>query len=239
MSRPSGDAATTSATADELPTKQRLLRAAEKLFATNGIGRTSTRAILREAGQRNESALQYHFGGRDGLIEALYAARGKQVNVERLTMLDEVREAGNVDVRQLCEIALMPPVRIARRQPDFVLFLKVVGQLAFLPYEKLKADQTRYELDSIAKLGRQIRGHLDLPGPLVERRLELIHRMATLSLSQRARAGEPFEGPEADVFFDTLLDAMAAVLAGPLSSQTKRSLSRASAKPRKKKRSVR
>lgn len=217
-----------------LSTRARLIRAAEKLFAEHGVGPTSTRAILREAEQRNESALQYHFGGREGLVEALYVERGSQVNEEREAMFREIalgalEDAHETDIgiRRLCEVALMPPVRLARRHPEFLLFLKVIGQLAFLPGEKLKAVQARYELDTVAKVGRLIRQRLDLPKALADRRLELIHRIAALSLAQRARANEPFEGPEADFFFETLLDAMAEVLTGPISSETERSLAAA------------
>ena len=200
------------------------MRAAERLFAEHGIGPTSTRAILREAQQRNESALQYHFGGREGLIEALYAERGAQVGAERDLMLREVEEGVEVDVRRLCEVAVMPPVRIAQRQPEFILFLKVIGQLAFLPSQKLQEVVARYEGDSVAQVARRIRPQLRLPDALFARRMELTNRMAALSLAQRALADESFEGPAADLFFETLLDAMAEVLKGPPSRETKRCL---------------
>ena len=206
-------------------TRTKLLRAAEKLFAEQGIGPTSTRAILREAGQRNESALQYHFGGRDGLLEALYAERGAQVGREREHLLEELDESGEVaDVRRLCEVAVLPPVRLARRDPGFVSFLKVVGQLAFLPREELQKSGLRYTGEAVAEVSRRIRARLSVPEALADRRAELMHRMAALSLSQRALSGAGFEGRDADLFFSTLLDAMAAILEGPVSDDTRRQL---------------
>lgn len=209
------------APSSEHPTRLRLLRAAERLFAERGVGATSTRAILREAGQRNESALQYHFGGREGLIAALYSERGAQVDEERETMLAALEQEGEVDIRRLCQVALMPAVRLARRQPDFALFLKAVGELAFLPSDELEQYRVRYELGSVEKVAQRIREQVDLPPAMITRRLELIHRMAALSLAQRARADQSFEGPEADLFFSTLLDAMAQILSGPLSPDTR------------------
>jgi AcrR family transcriptional regulator len=105
-------------------TRDRLLRAAETLFAQKGIAYTPAREIVRAAGQRNESALQYHFGGLTGLIDALWAERGSQVNVEREAMTagllaargDSVRP----DARQLCALALLPAVRLARRDPRLI-----------------------------------------------------------------------------------------------------------------------
>ena len=206
-------------------TRGALLRAAERLFAELGIGPTSTRAILREAGQRNESALHYHFGGREGLIDALYSERGAQVALERERMLRELDASGEEqDVRRLCAVAVLPPVRIVRRDPEFALFLKVVGQLAFLPSDALQERARRYTGASAHEVSARIRARLRIPEALADRRIELMHRMAALALSQRALSGGSFEGHDAGLFFYTLLDAMAAVLEGPVSPATEREL---------------
>lgn len=225
----SGQTRSASSVKGELSTRTALLRAGERLFAELGIGPTSTRAILREAGQRNESALQYHFGGREGLVDALYAERGAQVGEERERMLAELDASGDTqDVRRLCAVAVLPPVRIARRDPEFAVFLKVVGQLAFLPSDALLDSATRYTGASVAAVAARIRAKLPIPKTLADRRFDLMHRMTALALSQRALSGGSFDGPDADLFFETLLDAMAAVLEGPVSSATERELARSS-----------
>ncbi|MEM9406904.1 MAG: helix-turn-helix domain-containing protein [Acidobacteriota bacterium] len=202
-------------------TKQRLLRAAEKLIAEHGITGTSTRAILKEAEQRNESALQYHFGGRKGLLEALYVERGGQVAAEREVLLGELIESGRtLDLRSVCEVAFLPPVRLARRDPNFVRFLRVVGQLAFLPDDELRQTHETYELGNAGKVFQRVVDQLELPEGLLERRLELLHRTAAIALSQRARSGGSFEGPEADLYFETVLDAMTGIVEGPISPAT-------------------
>lgn len=71
-------------------TREQLLAAAEKLFLQHGLDEVSTRAIVREAGQKNHSALQYHFGGRDGLISAILVRRMQQVEGRRSVLVDEV-----------------------------------------------------------------------------------------------------------------------------------------------------
>ena len=65
-----------------------LLMAAERLFAAQGLEAVSTRMIAKEAGHKNHSALQYHFGSRDGLIEAILNYRITPINQERLRRLD-------------------------------------------------------------------------------------------------------------------------------------------------------
>lgn len=56
---------------------------AEQLFARHGIQGTPTRRIVEAAGQRNASAVSYHFGSRDGLLRALLARRGGPVDDQR------------------------------------------------------------------------------------------------------------------------------------------------------------
>lgn len=68
-------------------TKTRILDAAEKLFADNGISATSLRAITSAAGA-NLAAVNYHFKSKDALIEAVYSRRLEPANTERLAMLD-------------------------------------------------------------------------------------------------------------------------------------------------------
>ena len=55
-------------------TRERILNAAERLFADRGYEDTSIRAIVAKA-RVNQAAINYHFGGKDGLYrEVLRAA---------------------------------------------------------------------------------------------------------------------------------------------------------------------
>lgn len=71
------------------PTPDRILDAAERLFAENGVAATSLRAIMKAAGA-NMAAIHYHFGSRTGLLEALLMRRAEPVNRRRMEMLDQV-----------------------------------------------------------------------------------------------------------------------------------------------------
>ena len=50
--------------------KLRLIHAAIRLFAKKGIDGVSLRLVNREAGTKNNSALHYHFGNKQGLVNA-------------------------------------------------------------------------------------------------------------------------------------------------------------------------
>ncbi len=71
-------------------TKERLLRTAERLFALHGIDAVSMRSICIEADQRNNTALQYHFGDKQTLVEAILADRMGFINEQRQAMLDQI-----------------------------------------------------------------------------------------------------------------------------------------------------
>ena len=47
-----------------LDTRSRLMRAMEKLSAEKGSENVSVKELTEEAGQKNESVLQYHFGSK-------------------------------------------------------------------------------------------------------------------------------------------------------------------------------
>lgn len=68
-------------------TRMSLLRAAAQLFAEQGVEHTTLRDILSTAGQKNESAVQHHFGSYQGLVAAAQAQWDDAVNARRSEML--------------------------------------------------------------------------------------------------------------------------------------------------------
>jgi AcrR family transcriptional regulator len=74
-------------------TRIAILLAAERLFADRGFS-VSLREIGVAAGQRNHSAVQYHFGTKERLVEALFEYRMMSRNRRRMELLDQVRATG-------------------------------------------------------------------------------------------------------------------------------------------------
>jgi AcrR family transcriptional regulator len=70
-------------------TKELILEAAEKLFAAEGYHGASVRAITREAGV-NLASVNYHFGSKEALLEALFEHRFGPINTMRKERLSEV-----------------------------------------------------------------------------------------------------------------------------------------------------
>ena len=70
-------------------TRTRILDAAEELFMQHGFEGTSMRLLTAKAGV-NLAAVNYHFGSKDALIEALFRRRLDPVNAVRLAALDRL-----------------------------------------------------------------------------------------------------------------------------------------------------
>lgn len=85
-----------------------LLDAAEHVFAVQGIETASLRDISIEAGQRNNSAAQYHFGDRAGLVAAVFTRRMDQINERRIAMISDIDAHGRADVSVLVAALMIP-----------------------------------------------------------------------------------------------------------------------------------
>jgi AcrR family transcriptional regulator len=73
-------------------TRERILDAAERLFMEHGFEGTSLRMLTGLAGV-NLAAVAYHFGGKEGLIQAVFRRRLTAMNRERLAALAALEEA--------------------------------------------------------------------------------------------------------------------------------------------------
>ncbi len=89
--------------------RQRLIVAAERLYAQRGIAAVSLREISAAAGQRNTAAVQYHFGSKQRLIEAVHLHRLHSVNERRLALWEDLEQQGRTaDLRALVQAMIEP-----------------------------------------------------------------------------------------------------------------------------------
>ena len=70
-------------------TRTRILDAAEELFMQHGFEGTSMRLLTAKAGV-NLAAVNYHFGSKDALIEAVFRRRLDPMNTARIAELDKL-----------------------------------------------------------------------------------------------------------------------------------------------------
>lgn len=94
-------------------TRTRILDTAEHLFGEQGLERVSIRDITERA-KVNVAAINYHFGGKDDLIAAVFERRLTPLNAARLEMLAEAeRKAGRraPAVEAIVEALVIPSMK--------------------------------------------------------------------------------------------------------------------------------
>jgi AcrR family transcriptional regulator len=117
-------------------TKVALMEAASTLFAEKGFEVVSVREITTLA-KANVASVKYHFGSREGLIDAVVARMAKPVNDERLRRIEDLEDRGEATVRELI-VAFFEPLcsQIQNSPLSEKLFVKLMGRVVGdRPYE--------------------------------------------------------------------------------------------------------
>jgi AcrR family transcriptional regulator len=98
------------ATAKEVPRRERILDAAEALFAEHGYDGVTLRRIAREAGV-DVALASYHFGKKLDLFEAVFTRRAALLNEARRDALRDCQASAGAkgpSVEQIIEAFLRP-----------------------------------------------------------------------------------------------------------------------------------
>ena len=113
-------------------TRERILRAAERIYAASGFHGMSLRDVTLLAGV-NLAAVNYHFGSKDKLIHALADRRLSPVNAHRLEQLDRLRQKHGNQAIPLEDLvsALIDPMFKALRQGknNRAIMVRLVAQM--------------------------------------------------------------------------------------------------------------
>ena len=199
-------------------TAERLIGAAEVLFATHGIEGVSLREINRTAGARNASALQYHFGGRDGLLRAVLAKHHYAVEARRHAMLDAYEADGRADLRGLAGALVRPSAAMLADGDGGPAHLQIMADLMNRPRPVIDPAALDDPASSIYRWRTLVADLLDNDATRLHRRFVAM-RFAAVELARRARSA-----PHTDdrLFVSHLVDLVAGLLAAPLSDETRR-----------------
>ena len=113
-------------------TRDKLIAHGQRLFAEKGVFRVPLRLVVDQAGQKNSSALHYHFGGREGLLQAIIERHNESIEIERADMLDLLRAQGRTDDVPALVRAVVLPFARKLDTADGREFLRIVAQLSDL-----------------------------------------------------------------------------------------------------------
>lgn len=115
-------------------TREQLLDVAERLLSERGIDGVSLREIRLAAGQRNTSALQFHFGDREGLLRAIVERHRPRMDQRLVELYRKAIDDGRLDdPRRLVEIIVRPIAEPVFGGPSPRAWVRICADLAARP----------------------------------------------------------------------------------------------------------
>lgn len=170
-------------------TKERILGAAESLFAQRGFDGASLRELTSMAGV-NLAAVNYHFGSKEKLVEQVFRRRLDALNQGRLAALNEVRARADSGLEDVLGAFIRPALDLSH-DVGGALFMRVLAR-AFAEHD----DTLRQFLsDNYGHVIRQFTGEFARLLPHLEKselywRIDLVtgaltHAMSGFGIIQR------------------------------------------------------
>lgn len=193
------------------------MQIADQMISERGIDDVSMREIVQMSGQRNASVIAYHFGGRDGLLLAVYRQRLaalQEIRREKLVELD--REGRGDDLRALVEISILP---LSDQ-------LRAVGGSHYARFSARmtpRVDFTSADFNEVGEvnadvLNRYRRTLRDLPDYVASLRVELAMNMMVGTLAAyEQRQEEGLAMAPLDEVVNQLIDMIVGALTAPYS----------------------
>ncbi len=203
--------------------------AAERLFALNGIDGVSLRRIGTEAGMGMNNVVQYHFGSKDGLIQAVLVNRSEVLAARRALA---GQRAPKDNLHAVVEAHLLPVMELGE-DPDcyYLMFLEHLMRhgIGIHPFDQLPAAQQASQRHYLRHVGRLL---TSVPPPLRALRINRASAMCLHTCADRQRARmfgsaiEPY-----GLHVSQLLDGVEAFLSAPPSAETIEALRRSGRRP--------
>jgi AcrR family transcriptional regulator len=120
-------------------TRTRILDAAEELFMQHGFEGTSMRHLTSRAGV-NLAAVNYHFGSKDALIEAVFRRRLDPMNAERIAELERLESTSTLSPEAIIRAFLRPSLRLIEdAKGGSRNFIRLLGRTYTEPTKSVRA----------------------------------------------------------------------------------------------------
>jgi AcrR family transcriptional regulator len=207
------------------PGREALLDAAALLMDEHGIDHASLNEINRASGQRNRSAVQYHFGSRDALVRELFTRANDTIDAERNALLDHLESTGGpLSERAAIEVVVGPLSR-RLRTPEGRRYLRLCGQLLNHPRYNADARDTLQMNTSIIRCAQYIGPALaHLPQAIAIERASQVAAFTVRALADQARLADtdPLPRPvlTTEAFVTNLVDILLAMLTAPTTTNS-------------------
>ncbi|MFD6859724.1 helix-turn-helix domain-containing protein [Rhodococcus sp. NPDC060086] len=192
-----------------------LLDAAERLIAYRGIHGVAAREVVKEAGQRNNSAITYHFGSWHGLLDEIWSRHAPRMNAERAALLAAADLEASPPLDRLVHAYVHPlAAQVTRNHPSYWARFNEqwlsTAPLDVLSTPEPATTQADYypshdSLDVLSGLLIRIADRLDLPDADARRRVSLMVRFVIGAFAAFERADEAGDAPDSASFETEIL----------------------------------
>jgi AcrR family transcriptional regulator len=201
-------------------TKEQILLAAERLIADHGADGVSMRQIAVEVGSGNNSAVLYHFGSKDKLVQAIFEYRLPRLRERRAALIAERRPS---DLREWLECQICAVLEQSELEDsNYIGFVASISQhggdaFTLLP-KRFAREQNEFEEHLRACATAVVE-------PLRSHRLAQVMDLTVQAAANRERARArhhtvlPF-----DLEVANLVDCMVGFLDAPISPATRAAL---------------
>jgi len=211
---------------DSLATRVKILRAAEVLFSERGVHAVSFAEIQKAAGQKNRSAIPYHFGSRNELLQAILERHSLTIHTRWIECLDAL-DPIDTSTRSSIEV-LVEGVVTKLDDPDGgTAYLRIASNLVHDPVYPL-ASMRVAAAPAARRLFERLAATVPIPRALVPIRNERLLAMLYGSLASRAIQEAESSAPRLsrDAFRHDLLDCIERLVLTEPSESTIRALRR-------------
>jgi AcrR family transcriptional regulator len=116
-------------------TRTRILDAAEELFMQHGFEGTSMRHLTSRAGV-NLAAVNYHFGSKHALIEAVFRRRLDPMNAERIAALERIQDPSP---ESIIRAFVRPSLHLIEDAKGGRNFIRLLGRTYSEPAREIRA----------------------------------------------------------------------------------------------------
>lgn len=111
----------------QFSTKDRILGAAEELFAQHGFGGTSLRQVTSRA-DVNIAAVNYHFGSKENLVTEVFRRRMDEMSAQRLARLRQARAEAPGELEPILAAFVRPALALAQDRHGGGAFIRVIAR---------------------------------------------------------------------------------------------------------------
>lgn len=164
-------------------TKERILGAAESLFARQGFAETSLRQVTSLA-EVNIAAVNYHFGSKENLVNEVFRRRLDQLSARRLEALQAAECEQPPKLEAVLAAFIEPALALSLDRQDGAVFVRVLARAYAEKNERLRSFLSDNYGHVLRRFSRTLAGCLpELPKDELYWRLDFIAGALTYAMA--------------------------------------------------------